>query len=353
MQTIRVTTAKPYDVVIGKGLLAEAPARIAAIAKTNRVMLVSDDVVYPLYGRALQKALTDAGFTVETFAFPNGEASKRLSTVESLLEQMAEQHFGRSDLILALGGGVVGDMAGFAAAVYARGIGFVQLPTTLLAAVDSSVGGKTAVDLAGGKNLCGAFHQPRLVLCDTDTLATLAPLQVCDGLAEMLKYGVICDADLFEQVKNYKTADMEALIARCVEIKRDVVAEDEFDRGKRMLLNLGHTVGHAIEAASDFSVTHGHGVAIGMAIIARAAEKKGMAKAGTAKAIEDALFACGLPTETDRDPETLATLTLSDKKTDGDSIHLIVPHAIGDTGMHKVPKNEILDFIKAGSSWTY
>lgn len=348
MQTIRVTTAKPYDVVIAGGLLAEAPARIAAIAKTKKVMLVTDDVVHPLYGEALQKALLAAGFTVSTFVFPNGEASKRLSTVESLLEQMAAQHFGRSDLILALGGGVVGDMAGFAAAVYARGIDFVQLPTTLLAAVDSSVGGKTAVDLSCGKNLCGAFHQPRLVLCDTDTLQTLAPLQVEDGLAEMLKYGVICDADLFERVKNYKTTDMEALIARCVEIKRDVVAADEFDRGTRMLLNLGHTVGHAVEAASDFAVTHGHGVAIGMAIIARAAEKKGIAKAGTAKAIVEALTACGLPTETDKDPETLSTLTLSDKKTDGDSIHLIVPHAIGDTVAHRIPKTEILDFIKAG-----
>lgn len=348
MQTIRVTTAKPYDVVIAKGLLAEAPSRIAEIARTKKVMLVSDDIVYPLYGEALQKALAAAGFSVALFVFPNGEASKRLSTVEALLEEMAAQQFGRSDLIIALGGGVVGDMAGFAAAVYARGIDFVQIPTTLLAAVDSSVGGKTAVDLSRGKNLCGAFHQPKLVLCDTDTLQTLAPLQICDGLAEMLKYGVICDADLFWKVKNYKQEDMEALIARCVEIKRDVVAEDEFDRGTRMLLNLGHTVGHAVEAASAFSITHGHGVAIGMAIIARAAEKKGMAKAGTAKAVEEALTACDLPTHTDYDPQQLATLTYSDKKTDGGEISLILPHAIGDTGIHRVPKSEILDFIEAG-----
>ncbi len=348
MQTIRVTTAKPYDVVIAGGLLAEAPARIAAIAKTKKVMLVTDDIVHPLYGETLQKALADEGFSVALFVFPHGEASKRLSTVEALLEEMAAQHFGRSDLVLALGGGVVGDMAGFAAAVYARGMDFVQIPTTLLAAVDSSVGGKTAVDLSRGKNLCGAFHQPKLVLCDTDTLHTLRPLQIEDGLAEMLKYGVICDVDLFEKVKNYKNEDMEVLIARCVEIKRDVVAEDEFDRGTRMLLNLGHTIGHAVEAASAFSVTHGHGVAIGMAIIARAAEKKGMATAGTAKAIEDALTACGLPTRTEYAPELLAALAASDKKTDGGVIRLILPRTIGDTGIHTVPQTEILDFIKAG-----
>lgn len=351
MQTIRVTTAKPYDVVIGKGLLAEAPARIAAVCKTKNVMLVSDDIVAPLYGDALQKSLAEAGFFAVPFVFPNGEAQKRLSTVERLLEQMAAQHFSRGDLVIALGGGVVGDMAGFAAAVYARGIDYVQIPTTLLAAVDSSVGGKTAVDLSNGKNLCGAFHQPKLVLCDTDTLRTLKPLQIEDGLAEMLKYGVICDADLFERVKSYKTADMQALIARCVEIKRDVVAEDEFDRGTRMLLNLGHTVGHAVEAASDFAVTHGHGVAIGMAIIARAAEKNGMAKAGTAKAIEDALVACGLPTHTDLAPETLAGHALSDKKAEGDFLNLVLPRAIGDTVIHRIPKtySELVDFIKAGA----
>lgn len=350
MQTIRVTTAKPYDVVIGKGLLAEAPARIAAVCKTKNVMLVSDDIVAPLYGVALQRSLAEAGFFAVPFVFPNGEAQKRLSTVERLLEEMAAQHFGRGDLVIALGGGVVGDMAGFAAAVYARGIDYVQIPTTLLAAVDSSVGGKTAVDLAGGKNLCGAFHQPRLVLCDTDTHKTLQPLQICDGLAEMLKYGVICDSDLFAKVKNYKNEDMEALIARCVEIKRDVVAADEFDRGQRMLLNLGHTVGHAIEAASDFAVTHGHGVAIGMAIVARAAEKKGMAKAGTAKAVEDALTACGLPSSTDLTPETLADHALSDKKAEGGFLSLILPRAVGDTVIHRIPKTyfELVDFIKAG-----
>lgn len=348
MQTIHVNTAKPYDVVIGAGLLADAGERIAAICKPQKAMIVSDDVVWPLYGETVKASMTAAGFAVSHFVFANGEERKRLSTIEDLIEQMAAEHFSRSDIIVALGGGVVGDMAGFAAAIFLRGISYVQLPTTLLAAVDSSVGGKTAVDLSRGKNLCGAFHQPRLVLCDTDTLKTLKPLNIEDGLAEMLKYGVICDADLFDKVKNYKKENMESLIARCVEIKRDVVTGDEFDRGQRMLLNLGHTVGHAVEAASAFSLTHGHGVAIGMAIIARAAEKKGMAKAGMAKEIEAALTACGLPTATAYDAELLAELTLSDKKTDGESINLIIPRAIGDTVIHKVSKTEILDFITLG-----
>ena len=348
MQTIHVNTSTAYDVLIGQGILESAGEKIAALSRAKRVMIISDDIVYPLYGETVTKSLVAAGFAVSSFVFPNGEERKRLSTIEALLEQMAAEHFSRSDLIVALGGGVVGDMAGFAASIFLRGIAYVQIPTTLLAAVDSSVGGKTAVDLSRGKNLCGAFWQPRLVLCDTDTLKTLKHINIEDGLAEMLKYGVICDRDLFYKVKNYKNEDMEALIARCVEIKRDVVSGDEFDRGRRQLLNLGHTVGHAVEAASNFTLTHGHGVATGLAIIARAAEKKGMAKTGMAKEIEDALLACDLPTKTDYDTELLAELTLSDKKTDGDHINLIVPLEIGNTVIHRILKAEISDFIKAG-----
>ena len=196
-------------------------------------------------------------------------------------------------------------------------------------------GGKTAVDLSHGKNLCGAFHQPKLVLCDTNTFKTLAPLQWQDGLAEMLKYGVICDKTLFEQIQNYKNENLEALIARCVEIKRDIVSADEFDHGKRQLLNLGHTVGHAVEAASNFSITHGHAVAIGMAVIARGAQRLQMAEPGTAAHIERALDACALPSRCDFDADTLASLTLSDKKSDGDFINLIIPERIGGSVIRK------------------
>ncbi len=348
MQTIRVNTSTPYNVKIGTGLLPHAGEELLSLFKPSRVMIVSDDIVFPLYGEKLKASLEKSGFCCSSFVFKNGEEQKRLSTVEALLEQLAEEHFTRSDIIAALGGGVVGDMAGFAASVFLRGVSYVQLPTTLLAAVDSSVGGKTAVDLSRGKNLCGAFWQPRLVLCDIDTLDTLKPINIEDGLAEMLKYGVICDKELFYKVKNYKESSIEVLIARCVEIKRDIVSGDEFDRGARMLLNLGHTIGHAVEAASSFSLTHGHGVAIGLAIIARAAEKKGMAKEGMAREIEEALTKCGLPTATEYAADELFTLTLSDKKSSGDSINLIIPLDIGNTIIKKVCRDEVKDFITAG-----
>ena len=348
MQTIHVNTSKPYTVYIGSGILESAGKRISAVTKTKRVMVVSDDIVFPLYGEILISSLAKEGFTCDTFVYPNGEEHKRLSTVEALLEQMAKAHFTRSDIVIALGGGVCGDMAGFAASVYARGIDYVQIPTTLLAAVDSSVGGKTAVDLAGGKNLCGAFHQPILVLCDTDTLQTLKEIHIEDGLAEMLKYGVICDRDLFDKVKAYKQNDLAALIARCVEIKRDIVSADEFDKGQRMLLNLGHTVGHAVEAASNFKITHGHGVAIGLAIISRAAHARAMLAKDELCEILSTLEYCGLPTSTDIDADTLFTLTLSDKKSDGNCIHLVMPKRIGACMICRTEKDDVRDVIKAG-----
>ncbi len=348
MQSIRINTNRPYTVEIGSGLIKEAGERIAALSKAKKIMVFSDDIVFPLYGSELLASLMGAGFDCSVIVYPNGEERKRLSTIEPLLEQLAQEHFSRSDLIVALGGGVCGDMAGFAAAVYSRGIDYVQIPTTLLAAVDSSVGGKTAVDLAGGKNLCGAFHQPILVLCDTDTLKTLRLINLRDGIAEMLKYGVICDEDLFCRVRNYQNEDMESLIARCVEIKRDIVSADEFDRGQRQLLNFGHTIGHAIEAASNFSVTHGHAVAQGMSIIAHGAEALGKINVGTAKKIRGALKHCDLPFATKYDAETLYNFTLSDKKSDGDNINIILPHRVGKCEIATVKKTEVKAFIEAG-----
>lgn len=348
MQSIRVNTSKPYNVEIGSGLIEKAGKKISEVTKAKNAMIVSDDVVFPLYGEKLISSLVSAGFNCESFVYPNGEEHKRLSTVESLIESMAALHFTRSDIVIALGGGVCGDMAGFAAAIYARGIDYVQIPTTLLAAVDSSVGGKTAVDLTHGKNLCGAFHQPIAVLCDTDTLSTLKEINIQDGLAEMLKYGIICDRVLFDKVKNYKEHNIEDLIARCVEIKRDIVTGDEFDRGQRMLLNLGHTVGHAVEAASNFKITHGHGVAIGTAIISRAARARDMLSRGDLDEIMSALEKCGLPTKTDIDADTLFGLTLSDKKSSGDYINLIIPREIGECEICRTERSDVKDIIKAG-----
>ena len=248
----------------------------------------------------------------------------------------------RTDMIVALGGGVTGDLAGFGAAVYLRGISFVQIPTTFLAAIDSSVGGKTAVDLEAGKNLAGAFYQPKLVLCDTDVLQTLPEVVFADGIAEALKYGVLGDAALFEKIAGGDfRQDLEEIIETCVSMKRDVVEEDEFDTGKRQLLNLGHTFGHAIEQKSHFQMTHGHAVAIGMHLIAKAAEAKGIAEKGTAAAIAKALEQNQLPKETEFSPAEVAEGTLRDKKRRGGTISFVFPKKIGDCEIVKIPVEEV------------
>ena len=246
-------------------------------------------------------------------------------------------------MIVALGGGVVGDLAGFAAASYLRGIRFIQVPTTLLAAVDSSVGGKTAIDLPAGKNLAGAFCQPSLVLCDTDTLNSL-PLDIFrDGCAEVIKYGVLYDPKLFAHLEEKGLSfDREAVITRCVELKRDVVMEDEFDTGARMKLNLGHTVGHGVEAKSHFAISHGKAVAIGMAIVSRAS-----ACADTPRIVA-LLEQFGLPTRTDYSADDLFSYTLSDKKRSGGTVNLIIPRAIGDCAIVPTKVESLKSFIQAG-----
>ena len=258
MNTVTVSASKTYDILIGTGLLSTLGQEAAKLGKAKNVCIVSETTVWPLYGKAAQCSLEQAGFNVISFVFPAGEASKNGQTYLELLNYLAENKLTRSDLIVALGGGVVGDLAGFAAASYLRGIRFIQVPTTLLAAVDSSVGGKTAIDLPAGKNLAGAFCQPSLVLCDLDTLNTLSEDIFRDGCAEVIKYGILYDPVLFSHLEEKGLSfDRENVITRCVELKRDVVAEDEFDTGQRMKLNLGHTIGHGVEAKSQFAISHG------------------------------------------------------------------------------------------------
>ena len=268
MKTINVNASRSYDVIIGSGIIDTLGDRVKALTNASKVCIVSDSNVFPLYGKTVSDSFAHAGLYSVHFVFPAGETSKNGSTYLSLLNFLAESKISRSDCIVALGGGVVGDLAGFASATYLRGIPFVQIPTSLLAMVDSSVGGKTAIDLPAGKNLCGAFYQPLLVLCDTDALNTLPEDVFRDGCAEVIKYGVLFDADLFAHLMDRGPGfDREAVISRCVELKRDVVAQDEFDTGVRMKLNLGHTIGHGIEAGTDYTVTHGKAVAAGMAIV--------------------------------------------------------------------------------------
>ena len=349
MKAITVFASTEYPVLIGRGLLENAARYLRSVTDAATVCIVSDHTVWALYGDALKDTLTDAGYRTIGFTFPAGEQSKSLKTYGRLLEFLAESNVTRSDCIIALGGGVVGDLAGFAAATYLRGIDLIQIPTTLLAMVDSSVGGKTAIDLSAGKNLAGAFYQPKLVLCDTDTLATLPEAVFRDGCAEVIKYGILFDRELFDPLLHSGLSfEKEPVIARCVELKQDVVAADEFDRGQRMLLNLGHTLGHGIEAVSGYTVSHGRAVAMGIAIIANSCAAKGICSKDTAQAISDALNRFALPTATELPATAVCQAALSDKKRSADTIRLIVPKAIGSCEILPLPAEELISFVKAG-----
>lgn len=349
MNTVTVSASKTYDIHIGAGILSTLGWEAKKLEKVETVCIVSESTVFPIYGKQAANSLQSAGFKVVSFVFPAGEASKNGSVFLDLLNFLAENRLTRSDLIVALGGGVVGDLAGFAAASFLRGIRFIQVPTTLLAAVDSSVGGKTAIDLPAGKNLAGAFYQPSLVLCDTDTLSSLEPEIFRDGCAEVIKYGVLYDPALFAHLAEKGLAfHREEVITRCVELKRDVVTLDEFDTGERMKLNLGHTLAHGIEAKSNFSVSHGKAVAIGMAVISRAAVKMGMLDAAVCQQIIQVLETFGLPTSTEFEAEDLYAYTLSDKKRSGGTVKLIVPKALGQCEIVPVGVDALKNWIKAG-----
>ena len=343
MRTVTVDASRKYDILIGSGLLSDIGSHAIVLGKAKKVCVVSDSNVWPLYGETVKTSLENAGFHVSSFVFPAGEESKQASTYLSLIETLAENRLGRTDLIVALGGGVVGDMAGFAAATYLRGVRFIQIPTTLLAAVDSSVGGKTAIDLPQGKNLLGAFWQPSLVLCDTDTLKSLPEDIFRDGCSEVIKYGVLYDPELFADLENTGLMfDRETVISRCVELKRNVVMEDEFDTGARMKLNLGHTIGHGVEARSNFTLSHGKSVAIGMAIVTRAI------RCPDTMRILALLNAFDLPVTTEFAPEDIWAYALSDKKRAGDTVSLIVPKAIGHCEIVPTNIERLKSLIEAG-----
>lgn len=349
MRTVRVETETPYDVLVGHGLLSDCGGRIAAATGARRAAVVSDRRVSALYCGAVAASLEASGVAAERFAFTPGEGGKSVATLSRLLEWLAERRFTRSDLVVALGGGVTGDLAGFAAAVYLRGVRYVQLPTTLLSAVDSSVGGKTAINLRAGKNLAGAFWQPSLVLCDCDILASLPDEILSDGLAECVKYGAIADRGLFELFasRNFR-ARMEETVARCVQIKAGIVARDERDDGERQLLNFGHTVGHAVELASGMAISHGRAVAIGMTVATRAAERLGLTEEPCLAPLVGALEANGLPVDCPFDAPRLAQAALGDKKRRGDVVTLVVPKKIGRCAPHPIAVGELERFIALG-----
>ena len=349
MKTVNVCASGNYEVKIGPNLLKSLGSEAASVCKVGTAAIISDSNVFPIYGETARESLEEAGFRVLQFVFPAGESSKNGQVYLEILNFLAQNHVTRSDCIVALGGGVVGDMAGFVAATFLRGVSYIQVPTTLLAAVDSSVGGKTAIDLPAGKNLAGAFYQPKLVLCDIDTLNTLPADIFRDGCAEVIKYGILYDPDLFSKLeKDGLNFDRESVIACCVALKRDVVMEDEFDTGARMRLNLGHTIGHGVEANSNFTVSHGKAVAIGMAIVSRSAAKSNICGNETRDRILSIIHQFMLPTDTDCSAEQIFNSALSDKKRMGGKVNLIIPERIGYCRIQSTEVSDLKSFIEAG-----
>ncbi|MBQ6695019.1 MAG: 3-dehydroquinate synthase [Bacteroidaceae bacterium] len=342
-KTIHVEASRSYDILIGNDILSKAGEIIGPIVGNCRLGLLTDSTVDKLYGKRLTDILTASGYTIHKYVIPSGEASKCADNLLKFLNFLAEHHLTRSDAIIAFGGGVVGDMAGLAAALYLRGVKYVQIPTTLLAAVDSSVGGKTAIDIPAGKNLVGAFYQPSIVCCDTKLMDTLAPEVYRDGCAEVIKYGIILDKNLYATLKTPQF-DRESVVARCVEIKRDVVQQDEFDNGLRGLLNYGHTFGHAIEKLSNFEVSHGSAVAKGMLIAARLANLCSLSN--ITKEVEELLTMYGFDLSCNYSADELFASILSDKKRRGDNITIVLPYSIGDCRLVTFTIEELHDKLK-------
>jgi 3-dehydroquinate synthase len=348
------TPSSAYAIFLESGLLSSIPQRLAAAFPKSRYAVITDETVNALYWKVLKSGFEDNNMQCQVFAVPPGEASKSIAVFGQLLSSLAQHRYNRADVIVALGGGVVGDLAGFVAASYLRGVRYVQIPTTLLAQIDSSVGGKTAVNLPEGKNLAGAFYQPSAVYIDPSLLATLPEADFADGMAELIKYALIRDVSMFELLESgpsvaARSPMLEELIERCVSIKRDVVTADEKDTGERMLLNFGHTIGHAIErvcAQKVIPMTHGRAVAMGMAAIAAAGELNGLTQPGTAARIERVLEKNNLPYSIEGFArEELLDAILVDKKNMADKLNLVMIREPGQSFLHPIRRALLPDYL--------
>ncbi len=352
-QIVHVHTAsRDYDVLVGDNLLSKTGSLVREVGDFDAAFVVSDSNVAPLYLDRVRTSLEESGLAAQSAVVEAGERHKNLTTFGTILEGMARAGLTRDSVVIALGGGVIGDMAGFAAASYMRGIQVIQVPTTLLSMVDSSVGGKTAIDLSCGKNLVGAFLQPTLVIADVSCLMTLEHEVFVDGLGEIVKHGVLADEELFDKLahsplrQDSDPSYLVHVVARNVSIKRDVVGADEQEHGVRQTLNLGHTIGHAIEAASGYTLGHGHCVAAGLCCVSRAAEKLGWAPAGISARIDSCVRAQGLPTTTDIGIDELFAQATHDKKRHGSGVNLVVPSSIGSVEMRHVSLEELAQIIE-------
>ncbi len=376
-EIISINASVKYDIHIGFNGF-ECVGSFLKSLNVSKSIIVSDSNVFPLYGAALEKSLTELNIVCDSFVFLAGEQSKNIQSYAELLSFLAMQNLSRDGFIIALGGGVTGDLAGFAAATYLRGIRYIQIPTTLLAAVDSSVGGKTGIDLPAGKNLAGAFWQPSMVVCDSSLMKTLPVEEIYNGAAEVIKYGCIKDAELFWEIADGSvmrelalqkhtgknphnkekissdesfSRDFEKILARCIRIKQACVEEDEFDRGVRALLNFGHTFGHAIEKLSGYQIAHGKAVAMGMVMAARISERIGFSTESCVKPLTDALTANGLESRCPAfEPEAIAKAAAQDKKRSGDHITLVLMKSIGNCALYQVRTEKLPSLIHMGLS---
>lgn len=343
--TVNAKSAQ-YDILIEKGILKNCAEYVRPCTKAKRLLIVTDSNVAPLYLNKVESALKGSEFEVYTHIFTAGEQNKNLATVSAIYDSLSKYNFTRKDCIIALGGGVCGDISGFAAATYMRGIDFIGIPTTLLSQVDSSVGGKTGVDTPFGKNLVGAFYQPKLVLIDPMTLDTLTPHYFADGMGEVIKYGCIKNAEFFDTLLNSDVKDnIEDVILECLKIKRDVVNEDERESGLRMILNFGHTAGHSIEKLSNFTLSHGECVAKGMVLITKASEALGLTKPGTAEKIATLCKKHSLDVSIPYSIDEIAQNAKNDKKGSDNSLNVVLISELGSYLIHTVDKNEFAQFL--------
>lgn len=348
MKTVEINASQSYNVYIEQGLLTNCAQIIKSVCKGKKCVVISDSNVAPLYADTLISHLTSGGFEAALFTIEAGEQSKTPENLIRAADFLVKCELTRSDVLVALGGGVVTDLCGLCGALYQRGIAVVQIPTSLLAMVDSSVGGKTAVNLSKGKNMLGAFYQPSAVICDSNLLSTLPFVEFSNGMAEVIKYAVLRGGRVLEIINENAEDNLDELLYECVKIKRDYVCEDEFDKGVRQFLNLGHTVGHAIERVSDFQVAHGSAVAQGMCVVATACVKAHLCTAETAEKIKTLCEKYGLPTECKYSAEELYRATLSDKKRDSDEITVVKIRSFGDCVLNKVRTESLMELIVNG-----
>ncbi len=349
---------KSYKILIGKGLLNKTGELLKEVYKEKRLFIISDEQIWALYGEELKNSLKNAGYEPEQILLPPGEGSKNIKCFEEICEKLAALGAGRSHMLIAFGGGVIGDISGFIAATYMRGLPYMQIPTTLLAQVDSSVGGKTALNLSRGKNLIGAFWQPKMVIADTGLLATLNKREFAGGMAEIIKYAAIASDDLFKgliqhegSINGYKQLEssLEDIIARCCQIKSGIVARDEFDLKERMLLNFGHTFGHAIEQKGGYKeYIHGEAVAMGMVIAAEIGEAMGLTCSGTANALKRVLEKYALPAVSPYNLNELLPALFLDKKNTANYFNLILLKKIGQSFIYSIKTAEIQKLIGGG-----